>query len=197
MSDKIFWSYEFEKGKELTAGSLLLSEPFMYDENFKRTVVLICDHTEENGTVGLTLNKPINLRLNDLVEEFPHFDGTVFLGGPVGTDNLQFLHRLGHKIENSIQLADNLYWGGDIEQVKELMMRKEIRAKDIRFFIGYSGWGHEQLIDELKENSWIIAKASVQYVFDSENDTLWKEVMSNMGGIYNTMARYPENPALN
>ena len=197
MSDKIIWSYEFEKGKELAAGSLLLSEPFMYDENFKRTVVLICDHSEDNGTIGLILNKPIKLRLHDLVEKFPSLDGTLFLGGPVGTDSLQFLHRLGNKIENSIPLADNLYWGGDIEQVKELIGRKKIAPNDIRFFIGYSGWGYDQLMDELKENSWIIAIASSKYVFDSEKDSLWKEVMSQLGGIYNTMARYPENPALN
>lgn len=197
MSKEKTWSYEFEKDKAITAGSLLLSEPFMFDENFKRTVVLICEHTEDNGTVGLILNKPIDIRLNDLVEEFPSFSEKIFLGGPVGTDTLQFLHRVGDKIENSIPLSENLFWGGDIEQVKELMTRKEIQPNDIRFFIGYSGWGHEQLIDELKENSWIIAQASSKYVFDFEKDTLWKEVMGNMGGIYNTMSKYPENPALN
>ena len=51
------WSYEFEKSKGIRAGQLLLSEPFMFDENFRRTVVLVCEHTEENGTVGLILNK--------------------------------------------------------------------------------------------------------------------------------------------
>ena len=60
------WSYEFEKEKEIKAGQLLLSEPFMFDENFRRTVVLVCEHTEENGTVGLILNKPINLRLVEM-----------------------------------------------------------------------------------------------------------------------------------
>ena len=76
------WSYEFEKEKGLRAGHLLLSEPFMFDENFRRTVVLVCEHTVENGTVGLILNKPINLRLNDVVEGFPAFRGKIFLGGP-------------------------------------------------------------------------------------------------------------------
>src|SRR4051812_40076623 len=106
------WSYEFEKGKEIKAGRLLLSEPFMFDENFKRTVVLVCEHNDDNGTVGLILNKPIELGLNDIVEDFPLFDSKVFLGGPVGTDTLQFLHSLGDKIEDSLQLGEGLYWGG-------------------------------------------------------------------------------------
>ncbi|MBS1611181.1 MAG: YqgE/AlgH family protein, partial [Bacteroidetes bacterium] len=60
------WSYEFEKEKDITPGKMLLSEPFMFDENFKRTVVLVCSNDEENGTVGLILNKPINIRLQDV-----------------------------------------------------------------------------------------------------------------------------------
>jgi putative transcriptional regulator len=195
-SEKI-WSYEFEKEKEITAGKLLLSEPFMFDENFKRTVVLVCEHTEDNGTVGLILNKPINLRLNDIVEGFPPFHGKVFLGGPVGTDTLQFLHRVGDFIENSIQLADDLYWGGDFEQVKGMMSRNEIHPNHIRFFLGYSGWASGQLTDELKENSWIIANAYSRYIFDADNEKLWRTAMREMGGIYHTMAGYPESPILN
>ncbi|HWB64373.1 MAG TPA: YqgE/AlgH family protein, partial [Chitinophagales bacterium] len=110
--DKI-WSYEYEKSKGLKQGQLLLSEPFMLDENFRRTVVLVCEHTAENGTVGLILNKPVNLRLNEVVEGFPAFDTKVYLGGPVGTDTLQFLHCMGDEIEGGIQLAENLYWGGN------------------------------------------------------------------------------------
>src|SRR5436309_3251192 len=109
MADKEkIWSYEFEKDKELKAGQMLLSEPFMFDENFRRTVVLICDHTIESGTVGLILNKPVNLKLNELIEDFPPFSGKVFLGGPVGTDGLQFLHSLGDELEGSVKLNEHL-----------------------------------------------------------------------------------------
>src|ERR1043165_9385764 len=131
------WSYEFEKDKGIRAGQLLLSEPFMFDENFRRTVVLVCEHTPENGTVGLILNKPINLRLNDVVEGFPPFKAKIFLGGPVGTDTMQFLHCLGDKIENSLKLTDNLYWGGNFEQLKTMMAEGLIGAGEVRFFLGY------------------------------------------------------------
>jgi len=191
------WSYEFEKDKGISAGQLLLSEPFMFDENFRRTVVLVCEHTTDNGTVGLILNKPINLRLNDVVEDFPPFKGKIFLGGPVGTDTMQFLHSLGNKIENSLKLTDNLYWGGNFEQLKEMMSNGEIAADEIRFFLGYSGWSPGQLEEEMKDNSWIVTGATSHHIFETPFDALWKITMKDMGGIYNTMAGYPENPALN
>lgn len=191
------WSYEFEKGKGVTPGKLLLSEPFMFDENFRRTVVLVCEHTEDNGTVGLILNKPINLRLNDVVEGFPPFKGKIFLGGPVGTDTMQFIHKLGDKIENSLKLADNLYWGGNFDQLKTMMASGEVMPEDVRFFLGYSGWSPGQVEDELKDNSWIIADASSQYLFDVPHEVLWKNIMKELGGVYTTMAGYPENPTLN
>lgn len=191
------WSYEFEKGKGITPGKLLLSEPFMFDENFRRTVVLVCEHTEKNGTVGLILNKPINLRLNDVVEGFPPFKGKIFLGGPVGTDTMQFIHKLGNKIENSLKLAEDLYWGGNFEQLKDMMASGEVKPDEVRFFLGYSGWSPGQLEDELKDNSWIIADASSQHLFDVPHELLWKSIMKELGGVYTTMAGYPENPTLN
>ncbi len=193
----MMWSYEFERGKDLKAGQLLLSEPFMPDENFKRTVVLVCEHNQANGTVGLIINKPINIRLNDIVEDIPPFKGKIFLGGPVGTDSLQFLHSAGDRVEGSVQLADNLYWGGDFEQVKLLMTKDQIKPNEIRFYLGYSGWEVGQLEGELKENSWIITQGTEKQIFQTPHDLLWREVMRNMGGIYSTMAGYPESPTLN
>jgi putative transcriptional regulator len=194
--DKI-WSYEFEKDKDLKAGQLLLSEPFMMDENFRRTVVLVCEHDEVNGTVGLIINKPINLKLKDIVEDFPTFKGKVFLGGPVGTDTLQFLHCLGDELEGSVKLNEHLYWGGNFEQMKLLIQNGKITPGEIRFYLGYSGWGVGQLNQEMKDNSWIISKANYKYIFQTPNEVIWKEIMKDMGGVYNTMAGYPENPTLN
>ncbi len=194
--DKI-WSYEFEKDKVVKAGQLLLSEPFMEDENFRRTVVLVCEHSIANGTIGLMLNKPVNLRLTDVIEDFPSFKGRVFLGGPVGTDTLQFLHSLGDLIDGSIKLADGLYWGGDFDQVKAMIKNGKITPHDIRFYLGYSGWSAEQLGQELKDNSWIIAQANYKHIFEIPADTLWKDVMKELGGLYDTMSGYPENPILN
>jgi len=192
------WNYNFEKGKPLHAGSILLSEPFMWDENFKRTVILICRHHSVEGTSGLILNKPVQLQLEDLLESFPKgFDGKLNLGGPVGTDLIQILHTLGDKLAGSQKLCDGVYWGGDFNQLKKLIRQGEITNRHIRFYIGYSGWDAKQLQDELKDNSWIISSARHGYIFDDEPDHLWRKIMNDMGGIYHTMASYPENPNLN
>lgn len=191
------WGYEFEKNKSLQPGQLLLSEPFMEDENFRRTVVLLCEHHPENGTVGIILNKTIKLRLEELVENFPPFKGKVFFGGPVGTDSLHFLHSLGDELEGTIRLSEHLYWGGNFEQLILMIKEGKVGANDVRFYLGYSGWSVGQLEEEMKSNSWIITKASYKYVFQTPAEMLWKEVMTNMGGVYQTMSGYPENPSFN
>lgn len=194
--DKV-WSYDFEKHKTVKAGTLLLSEPFMFDENFRRTVVLVCSHTEADGTVGVILNKPVNLRLNDVVEGFPQFKGKLFLGGPVGTDTLQFVHSLGEEIEGCVKLSEHLYWGGDFGELIRLVKNGQVKPDDVRFYLGYSGWETGQLQQELEDNSWIIATGNYRHIFQSDHTQLWKNVMKEMGGVYETMAGYPENPILN
>ncbi len=197
LDDDKIWSYEFEKPKGIKPGQLLLSEPFMLDENFRRTVVLVCEHTEDSGTVGLIVNRPVNLKFNEVVEDFPKFNSKLFLGGPVGTDTLQFIHRLGNKVEDSLQLTEELFWGGNFEQVKTMIANEEIGPDDIRFYLGYSGWSPGQINQELKDNSWIITPANYNRIFKIPIADLWRAVMKEMGGVYDTMAGYPENPTLN
>ncbi|MBS1619734.1 MAG: YqgE/AlgH family protein [Bacteroidetes bacterium] len=197
-SENTIWSYEYEKDKAIQPGSLLLSEPFMPDENFRRTVILVCRHHSVEGTSGVILNKPVQLSLDDLLDNFPKdFGGRLYLGGPVGTDMIQMVHTMGHKITDSTKLAEGLWWGGNFDQLKKLIRQGEITSNHVRFYIGYSGWEAQQLRDEIRDNSWIIAQARHEYVFDSDPDQLWRKIMNGMGGIYQTMAGYPENPNLN
>ena len=134
-------------------GRLLLSEPFMGDYYFGRSVVLLAEHNEE-GSFGIVLNKPITDPFNEIVKDFPDFDGQLFVGGPVETESLFFIHTLGDAIEGSLEIGSGLYWGGDIEIVKEMILLNAITPDDIRFSVGYSGWSPNQLNDELKRNSW-------------------------------------------
>lgn len=191
------WSYELEKGKVIQPGTLLLAEPFMFDENFRRTVVLICNYNKLEGVVGLILNKPIDLRLTDVIDDFPPFKAKMYLGGPVGTDTLQFLHAMGEDIEGTVKLNDHLYWGGNFEQLRSMIHAGQVRETDVKFFLGYAGWAFEQLHQELRDNSWIVSRATHRHVFSSDDLNLWKSVMKEMGGIYETMAGYPESPILN
>src|SRR5215204_6333021 len=96
-------------------GRLLISEPFLPDPNFERTVVLLCEHNAE-GSFGFVLNKPSAIKVNEVMEDFSNFDTVVFVGGPVQQDTLHFIHR-NVNIENAIDIAENIYWGGDFESL--------------------------------------------------------------------------------
>ncbi len=190
------WSYEWEKNKEIRAGSLILAEPFMDDENFKRTVVLICEHEEHLGSMGLVINRPLGLKVPNVIEDFPPFDGDLYLGGPVGTDTIQFVHTIT-SLEGSIPLQGSLRWGGDFEKLKLLISEGLVVPAQVRFYLGHSGWSPHQLYEELKENSWIITVVKDNYLFDPGPEGLWKKILKDMGGLYSEMARLPENPILN
>ncbi|MBZ0243112.1 MAG: YqgE/AlgH family protein, partial [Bacteroidales bacterium] len=98
-----------------TKGKVLLSEPLMADFYFGRSVVLLVEHEENEGSFGLIMNKKVDKSLNEIVQDFPRFEAPVFLGGPVQTNQLFYLHTLGDLIPNSLQVMDGLYWGGDME----------------------------------------------------------------------------------
>jgi putative transcriptional regulator len=182
--------------QEVTQGKILLAEPFMLDPNFKRSAVLLCEHNEE-GTVGFILNKPLNMRIDELVDGFPEFDSEVLFGGPVQTDTIHYIHNVGDLLEDSREVVDGVYWGGDFEKLKFLISSQLIQPNNIRFFVGYSGWTEGQLEDEMGFGSWLVAEMHANYLFKSNPDDLWQQVMENMGNTYSVIAQMPEGISWN
>jgi len=179
-----------------TKGKILISEPFLVDYYFKRSVVLLAEHNEE-GSFGLIINKPVDIILSDVLKDFPIFDTPVFLGGPVKTDSLYFIHTLGNNIEGSLEITKGLFWGGEIEHVKELITIGKIQPNEIKFFVGYSGWVSKQLEGELARNSWLVANTSARQVMKANPDNLWKETVNNMGSDYAYWTNFPTDPTHN
>lgn len=186
-----------DENVSLSAGKLLLAEPFMDDPYFKRSVVLLC-RNDKDGVFGLILNRPLDIKLSDAIDDLDFFAAPLFYGGPVATeDTMHFLHRCGDLIADSQPIADGIFWGGDFEQVKDLIIEERLKPTDIRFYLGYAGWGSEQLAEEVSENSWIIGEPKAADVFDVASDGLWQHILTEMGGKYKIIANYPENPMLN
>lgn len=173
-------------------GSYLLANPFLKDPNFLRTVVLLTEHNED-GAVGFILNRPIQYTLNQILPEFPIFECDVFLGGPVQQDSLHYVHRIPEMADSSSEIVNGMYWGGDFEYLKSLVIAGKVTPDQIRFFVGYSGWGAEQLGGELDTESWIVAKPKPHFTFQSDSD-LWKTILHSMGRKYQIISNFPSDP---
>ena len=121
----------------------------------------------------------------------------MYNGGPVEQENLYFIHQLPNLIPDSIQISNDIYWGGSFDVLTDLLKSNTIKATDIRFFLGYSGWSVEQLDEELKESTWIIVKNNLPNLFEVDSHDFWKKELLKFGGEYQIWANAPENPALN
>jgi putative transcriptional regulator len=190
---------EFFKYKNKIApekGRLLISEPFLPDPNFERTVVLLCEHNEE-GSFGFVLNKPSILKVKEVLEDVLSIDSIVYVGGPVQQDTLHFIHR-NSTVDNAVEIAPNVYWGGDFETLVTKVDTSQIPGNDIRFFLGYSGWGPGQLDAELEQDSWIVCNfINEQLLFDTEPQVMWRKALESMGGRFSVYSNYPTDPRLN
>lgn len=177
-------------------GTILISEPFLWDYFFKRSVVLLAEHNDE-GTFGVIVNKPIKARFNEVVKDFPEFNSKVFLGGPVQNDSLFFIHTLGEQLENSMEIIPGIYWGGNIEQVRELITLDQVKPAQIRFFIGYSGWSPNQLDEELERNSWVVSHITANDLLKTTPSMLWDRSLRRLGSDYAHWVNFPDDPGNN
>jgi putative transcriptional regulator len=177
-------------------GRILIAEPFLNDIYFKRSIVFLTEHNDE-GSIGFVLNKPVNLRIEEIINNFPSFDCNISIGGPVNNNTIHYLHTLGELVPNSVHVCDNIYWGGNLDSMKNLIIENAISKNQIRFFLGYSGWMPKQLDEELSQNSWLVSNIKPELVMNHDMDQIWKEVLYNLGNKYKMWINSPENPSLN
>lgn len=153
-------------------GKLLIAKPILKDNFFARTVILITEHTKENGAFGFILNKKSNKKISELIPDldcnFP-----VYIGGPVENDHIFIVHSKPELIKNCIPIFENYYWAGDFQDVKKAINNKEITENEIKFILGYSGWGFNQLDSELENEDWFVYKDEHLDILKYD-ENLWK-----------------------
>ncbi|MGV3539566.1 MAG: YqgE/AlgH family protein [Rufibacter sp.] len=182
--------------KNIKNGSILISEPFLGDPNFERSVIVICQHDKE-GTVGLVLNRISNLHLSDVVEvNAETFDMELAIGGPMQPNTLHYIHRLPH-LKDAMPITDGLFWGGDFEELTTWLNQGIVKEDEIRFFVGYSGWSPGQLEEEVSKNVWFVNNNAANKLLTLNIDSLWRDILKEMGGKYKMYANYPADPSLN
>lgn len=177
-------------------GKILISEPFLRDATFGRSVVLLIDHTEE-GSMGLIINKQLPIFVNDIIKEFKYIENIpLYKGGPIATDTLFYLHTLAD-IPGATPISKGLYLNGDFDEIKKYILQGNKVDRYIRFFLGYSGWESEQLSTELKENTWLVSKEENAYLMNGDTKDMWKQALEKLGSKYETWSRFPQVPTFN
>lgn len=188
--------FKYNNRIQPSKGRILVSEPYLPDPNFERTIILLCEHNEE-GSFGFVMNKPSLARLGDVMPDLKDFDAPVFIGGPVQQDTLHYIHRLP-KLEDSTPVMNGVYWGGNFDQLVSLIETKQVASSDVKFFLGYSGWSVGQIDQELKDDSWIVwDKANEELLFDIKAEAMWQYTLRAMGGRFSVYSNYPQDPRLN
>jgi putative transcriptional regulator len=184
----------FQNNEIARKGCLLISDPFLDDHYFARSVILLCEHNDE-GSFGFVLNNYLELDLHKQDDKFPDIAARISIGGPMSKENLFFIHRLGTEITGATIIAPGIYYGGDfVELSKKLTLYPELKNQ-VRFFIGYSGWTIGQLKEELKEKSWIpVSNISLEMIFNTENDKLWSNCLELQGDRFRMISKFPVNP---
>lgn len=175
-------------------GQLLIAGPGLLDPNFRRTVILVGEHSEE-GALGVVLNRTAEATVLDAVPELAALVAGldhVHVGGPVQPSAIVVLadfaepDRAGSIVLDSVGFLPAEV---DPDELGEL--------RRARVFVGYAGWGPGQLESELEEDSWIVEPALAGDIFTSAPDELWSEVLRRKGGPFGVLAQMPLDPSLN
>lgn len=173
-------------------GSLLVAHPTMHDPNFRRTVLVISAHTPKDGALGVIVNRPLEKQVADLVTEPPNeriANLPVFLGGPVGKDQLMFAAFEWQK-GKGLRLNHNI----DVDEAND---RLADDPNSIRAFVGYAGWGAGQLENEMKQKAWIVQQPSRESLKPEKLSRLWFNIMHGLGPWFKLLAAAPDDPSLN
>ena len=179
------------KGKILISNFTLLN-----DNQFNKSVILLVKDDSES-TIGFILNKKTDYLLCDLNESCNGLDLPVYEGGPVFMDSLHFIHKKNNLINDSLKVSDDLYWGINFDNVIDLLKQNKLKKNEVKFFIGYSGWGKNQLADEINENSWLISSKFLTRNIFNTSTTFWKNKINEFGEFYKIWSNSPDNPSLN
>jgi putative transcriptional regulator len=169
------------EGVSEIAPGFLVAVPQLGDPNFQRSVVLMLEHTSE-GAIGLVVNRPSQLTLADVARSQSMTasatakEKPVFVGGPVQTERGFVVHE-NRELPESVELVDAIHVTSSLDSLQLLMNS----AERFRLCLGYAGWGPGQLEQELRDGSWITAKASLEHVLGTPPAEAWEAVLRGMG----------------
>jgi putative transcriptional regulator len=192
-----------DMASEAQAGRLLVATPMLGDPNFKRAVVLLVEHEDEQGSLGVVLNRPTQIPVGQVLEpwnELATDPSVVFTGGPVSPNSaLALAHVPGtdepvgwHPLEGAPAMARlGLV---DLDAPPGLLGAAIV---SLRIYAGYAGWSAGQLKAEIEDGAWYVVPAEPSDAFSADPERLWRSVLRRQGGELAYVATFPDDPGLN
>ncbi|CDZ80537.1 hypothetical protein BN1013_01051 [Candidatus Rubidus massiliensis] len=182
---------------QIQKGTFLIATPDVDMGIFFRGVVLICEHNP-NGSFGLVINKSLDL---DLPEEIINIHQlanpriSIKAGGPVQTNQMMLLHSSPNIANQTLQVCDGVYLGGDLQFLQEAI--SDENGPYVHLCFGYAGWGAGQLEREFLDGHWFIHPGSQEHTFFTPSDKIWQTILREMGGRYSALSMIPEDLTVN
>ena len=173
-------------------GHLLIADPSLHDGIFNKSVILLADHSADEGAFGLILNQPSGHKVGDFLteEDFSSLSRiAVHVGGPVAREHLTFA-ALWWTEEKGLRFATRI-------SAHDAVKHAQNPGTLVRAFVGYSGWAKGQLETELRAHSWITAKPSVSLLGQSHDQSLWSETLRTLSPFHRLLAEAPDDPFSN
>ena len=190
-------------GSDPRAGRLLVATPLLEDPNFRRAVVLLVEHEITEGTLGIVLNRPTQIGVDQVLEQWTDLatePSVVFKGGPVSPNSALALALIPGTDEpagwRALDGAPALARLGllDLDAPPRLLAPA---VQSLRVYAGYAGWSPGQLEAEIDEGAWYLVAAQPRDVFAADPAKLWREVLRRQEGELAFLATYPDDPGLN
>jgi len=178
-------------------GTFLIATPDIESGTFFRSVLLVCEHSP-HGSFGIVINKPLDLELPEEIMATEHLENPnvqIRAGGPVQTNQMMLLHSSEAIPEQTIEIAEGIYLGGDLQFLQDSVTKVE--GPHLRLCFGFTGWQTGQLEREFLDGDWYIWPASAKHLFETEPEKLWQTLLREMGGKYASLSMIPEDLSLN
>ena len=177
----------------VSKGQLLISDISLAEDSiFRRSVILICDNANNDSPMGFILNKPLKIYLSNIISKVSK-KFKVHFGGPVSSDTLFCIHKSELKLKSSKHVTKDLRYGCDLNEVVMRVENGELNEENIMFFLGYSGWTNDQLLEELSQSCWKISKKTSKIIFEKSEENLWNKMAKKINGGFYIWSNAPEN----
>ncbi|MGE0684673.1 MAG: YqgE/AlgH family protein [Candidatus Binatia bacterium] len=164
---------------ELATGKLLIANRHLRDPNFAETVILLLEYSKDSA-MGVVINRPTTVHLATVLSEMEALKtrtDLVYLGGPVGRNQMLLLARTAQEPADAKQILDNVYLVSSQEALQQLVEHNDA-ALNLRAYVGYAGWAPQQLDAEVARGDWHIYAADATVVFDTPAAQLWQKLIS-------------------